>query len=142
VQHWIGWTIVAIVCVVAEIFTEGFFIMWFGIGAAASAVAAFLGASVPWQFVFFIGVSAALVVSTKKLTSPVFKRAELKTNVNALPGTMALVTQPIPEQGSGQVKVNGEIWTARSNDGRRIPAGVTVKILRVAGVHVVVESPE
>lgn len=141
-QHWIGWTIVAIVCVVAEIFTEGFFILWFGIGAAVSAVAAFLGVSAPWQFVLFIGVSAALVVCTKKLTSPVFKGAELKTNVSALPGTMALVTQAIPEQGSGQVKVKGEIWTARSNDGKRIPAGVTVKILRVVGVHVVVESPE
>lgn len=142
-QHWIGWAIVAVVCVLCEILTEGFFIVWFGIGAAVSALAAYLGASVTWQFVLFIGVSAALVLSTKKLTSRVFKRAEeLKTNINALPGKMALVTEGIPEQGSGQVKVDGEIWAARSNDGTRIPAGVTVKVLRVEGVHVVVDSPE
>ncbi len=142
-QYWIGWAIVAVVCVVAEILTEGFFIVWFGMGAAVSALATYLGASVPWQFILFIGVSATLVLSTKKLTAQVFNRAaELKTNIHALPGKMALVTEEVPEQGSGQVRVNGEIWAARSNEGTRIPAGVTVKVLQVEGVHVVVESPE
>lgn len=142
-QYWIGWAIVAVICVIAEIMTEGFFIVWFGLGAGVSALAAYFGASLAWQFTLFIGTSAALVLSTKKLTAQVFKRGqELKTNINALPGSMALVTETIPEQGSGMVKVNGEIWAAKSNDGSRIPAGVTVKVLRVVGVHVIVDSPE
>ncbi len=141
--HWLSWVIVAIVCAVAEIFTEGFFIIWFSGGALAAALAAKLGFALEWQFGLFVVVSTALVLSTKRLVERFQKKGpDVKTNVQALIGKEAVVIMEIPEKGSGQVKVGGDVWTARSLSGGRIPLGVTVTVKRVDGVHLVVQSPE
>ncbi len=39
-NYWILWMVFAAICIVAEIFTMGFFILWFGIGAAIAGVIA------------------------------------------------------------------------------------------------------
>lgn len=142
-QHWLSWVIVAIICAVAEIFTEGFFIIWFSGGALAAALGAGLGLALEWQFGVFVVVSAALVLSTKRLVERLHKKdVGIATNVQALIGKDAFVIMEIPERGSGQVKVGGDIWTARSVSGRRIPQGVTVTVTGIDGVHLVVRSPE
>ncbi len=142
-RYWIGWLVVSVACVIVEMMTEGFFMLWFGIGAAAAGIAAYLGASVSWQFTFFIGVSACLVLSTKGLTDRMVKKSRVvKTNVDALPGRQALVTEEIRSEQAGKVKIEGELWSARSADGTRVPAGVTVTIVKVSGVHVIVRPPE
>ncbi len=52
------WLVAAVVLSVAEIFTAGFFMLPFGIGAAVAAALAYFGLSVAWQWAAFIGVSA------------------------------------------------------------------------------------
>ncbi len=139
----LSWVIVAIICAVAEIFTAGFFIIWFGGGALAAALVAKIGLSLEWQFGSFVVVSTVLVLSTKKLTAKLHRKGpEFKTNVYRIQGKEATVTVEIPQDGSGQVKIGGEIWSARAEQGGRIPAGVKVRVLRVSGVHAIVEPPE
>ena len=41
---------------------------------------------------------------------------------------------------SGQVKANGQIWTARSADGSIIPEGEHIKVCRIEGVKLIVET--
>ncbi len=117
--------------------------IWFGGGALVAATVAKLGLSMEWQFGSFLAVSMALVLSTKRL---IFwfqgRRHELKTNVQALYGKEALVTAAIPENGSGQAKVGGDSWSARSVDNRPIPQGVTVQVVKVEGVHLIVRTLE
>ena len=60
----------------------------------------------------------------------------LATNVDALIGAPALTTTPVTEQ-SGQVKLNGEIWSARSKMGE-IPSASKVEVVSVEGATVVV----
>ena len=55
-------------------------------------------------------------------------------------GAAALVTETIDNtQAQGQVKVKGQIWSARSAQDIVIPAGRDVKVLRIEGVKVIVE---
>lgn len=137
--HWALWIAVAVICGVIEMLTPQFFIAWFGIGALSAALLASLGASGAWQVSAFIVVSLVLVLSTKRLSSRWFRAdREQKTNVDALLGQEGLVTKPILQNGTGQVKTRNEIWTALSADNGPIPAGVTVKVVRVEGVHLVV----
>ena len=56
---WILWTILGVVLVIAEVFTPGFVLLWFGVGALAAALAAFLGAGLAAQFILFIVVSSS-----------------------------------------------------------------------------------
>ena len=141
--HWAGWVIVAMACGLAEMLTPTFFIAWFGVGALVAAVLSLLHLSAAWQVAAFVVVSVVLVVSTKRLTAGWLQSGrQERTNVYALEGKSALVVQAIPDKGTGQVRVDGEIWTAVSHDGSRVPAGVTVAVVKVDGVHLVVRPPE
>ncbi len=67
IAAWHLWFVLALVCLVAEIFTGGFFILWFGIGAAAAGALALAGIGEIWQWTAFIVVSGACVLASKKL---------------------------------------------------------------------------
>lgn len=142
-MHWAGWVIVAIICAVAEMATPSFFMAWFGVGALAGAVMSLLHTGLAGQMAAFLAVSVGLVLSTKRISSSWSRKGGgAKTNINAIIGKSAVVTAEIPEKGMGQAKVNGEIWSAQSDNGRRIPLGVAVEVIGVDGVHLVVRSPE
>lgn len=142
-RHWALWIVIAVICGVIEMLTPQFFIAWFGVGALCAALLASLGAGGSWQVSAFIVVSLVLVLSTKRLSAKWFRaEREQKTNVDALLGQEGLVTTPIPQNGTGQVKTRNEIWTAVSADNCPIPAGVTVKVVRVEGVHLVVSASD
>lgn len=141
--HWAGWIVVAVACGIVEMLTPQFFIAWFGAGAIVSALFAWLGAGPVWQFTVFIVASLSLVLSTKRLSSKWFRvEREQKTNVYALQGSPGIVTQAIPEGGTGQVRARNETWTATSEDRTAIPAGVAVTVVRVEGVHLVVHASD
>ncbi len=140
---WAVWIIVAVFCAVAEIFTPTFFILWFGVGALVASLLAGLGAGITWQFAGFIVASAILIPSTKRISSRwLGRREETKTNIYGLIGKTGYVTKKIGESCPGQVRVNGEIWTARSASETEIPLGVKIEVLEVQGVHLVVKALE
>jgi membrane protein implicated in regulation of membrane protease activity len=142
-MHWGGWVVVAVLCAVLEIVTPSFFIGWFGAGAIAGAVLSLLGVGLTGQVMSFLVVSMVLVLSTRRISSTWTRQdAHTRTNVDAILGKSAVVTRAIPAKEKGQVKVGGEVWSAESIDGRAIPEGVTVEVLRVDGVHLVVKAPE
>ena len=64
---WILWTVLGVVLVIAEVFTPGFVLLWFGVGALAAALAAFLGAGLAAQFILFIIISAALTALSRTI---------------------------------------------------------------------------
>ncbi|MBE3519128.1 MAG: NfeD family protein [Firmicutes bacterium] len=138
---WAVWIGVGIACVIAEIFTTGFFVFWFGIGAFLAAAAS-RWLDLPGQIVLFVASSFVLVISSRRIFGGLSGRAgEVRTNVDALIGTTGYVTEAISGDAlPGKVKVGGEIWTAVSEGGMRIPEGAKVSVLRVEGVHLVVRA--
>ena len=56
----------------------------------------------------------------------------------ALTGKQALVLEEVAEH-AGQIKLGGEVWTARPLDTHRgVPAGTTVTVMQIDGATAVV----
>src|SRR5207253_8523326 len=93
---WIFWTILGAILIVAEIFTTGFVLLWFGIGALAAALAGLLGFnSITLQFLIFAIVSIALTTASRTIFVNYFSReksgGDLKTRMGSLPGKIGTV---------------------------------------------------
>ena len=62
--YWVLWSILGAILIVAEIFTSGFVLLWFGIGALAAAFLGFIGVdSLVIQFMVFAIVSISLTMT-------------------------------------------------------------------------------
>src|SRR5947199_9401986 len=120
---WIFWTILGAILIIAEIFTTGFVLLWFGIGALAAGLAGLIGIhSIPLQFLIFAVVSIALTAASRTIFVNYFSRektgGDLKSGVEALPGKVGTVVSS--SRGAlheGAVKVYGSSWTASPADG-------------------------
>src|ERR1043165_3023930 len=108
---WILWVILGVGLIIAEIFTLGFVLLWFGIGAFAAALVGSLGFGFAWQFLVFAVVSVALTAMSRTIFSNYFSHNDedsIKTGVKALPGKIGTVSEA--SKGAlheGAVKVFG-----------------------------------
>ena len=146
---WIFWTILGALLIVAEIFTTGFVLLWFGIGALAAALAALAGvSSIPAQFLIFAIVSIALTAASRTIFVNYFSRertgGDLKSGMEALPGKVGTVVSS--SRGAlheGAVKVYGSTWTAFPVDGEEpLEAGDRVVVERMQGASIYVRRVE
>jgi len=139
----IAWLALLILFGLGEAITVGLTSVWFAVGALGALVCALLGGNVWLQigtFLVLSGVSMALVRPlAKRFLTPGYSA----TNADRVIGEDAVVIQEINNLlGQGQVKIAGQSWTARSQDDSVIPAGETVKVLRIEGVKVFVARQE
>ncbi|AKL97477.1 NfeD family protein [Endomicrobium proavitum] len=139
-MNWIFWIVLAVVLATLEIITPSvFFFMCLAIGALFAAVATFFDVSNWFEFGIFITVSIVSIYTIRPLFKKLMSKSEtVNSNVDALIGAQAVVTEKISLQKAGFVKVNGEIWLAES-DGE-IESGETVKIKSVSGTKVFVKK--
>ena len=141
---WILWTILGVVLVIAEVFTPGFVLLWFGVGALAAALAAFLGAGLAAQFILFIVVSAALTALSRTIFVKYFSGRDepegMKMGVASLPGQVGtVVTSSQGALDEGAVKVFGSVWTAYPAEGEPpLEAGDRVVVERLRGASIYV----
>ncbi len=137
----IFWLAAFIVFAIGEAVTVGLVSVWFAVGALAGLFAAALGAGLWLQIAVFLGVSALALALFKPLSSKLLKSKPSATNADRVIGAQALVTETIDNaQAQGQVRVKGQVWSARSAQDVVIPAGRDVKVLRIEGVKVIVET--
>ncbi len=141
---WVLWTILGVILIIAEVFTPGFVLLWFGVGAIAAALASVLGAGYPLQFLVFFAVSIALTAASRTIFARYFVHPDnpegLKSGAAALPGKVGtVVTSSRGALNEGAVKVFGSTWTAYPADGEPpLEAGdrVVVESLRGASIYV------
>lgn len=135
---WQVWLVLALVFTVIETATTTFFIFWFGVGAAAAALTAYLGGHFVLQMLVFIGVSVVFVAMTRPFARRV-QQSRVKTNVDALTGRVGTALGPIDGHGrTGLVKVDGETWTAIAAEESPVMKGQRVTVLGVEGVKLIV----
>ena len=133
------WIAVMIIMAVFEGVTTQLVSVWFVCGALAAAIVSFFVPFFAVQFAVFVGVSLILLLVTKPL---VRKAREVKpepTNADRNIGKIAIVTQEINNTaGTGQVKLGGNTWTARTLDEEIIPEGSEVTVKEISGVKLMV----
>lgn len=138
VETWQTWLVLALIFTLIETATTTFFIFWFGIGAAAAALAAYLGAHFVVQMLVFLAVSLVFVAYTRPFARRV-QRSRVKTNVDAMVGRSGIALDRLDGHGgTGLVKVGGETWTAVAADDAPVEKGQRVTVLGVDGVKLIV----
>ena len=137
----IFWLIAFILFVVGEAVTVGLVSIWFAVGSLGALLTAALGGGLWLQIVIFLLLSALSLMLLKPLSRKwMAGHKAARTNADRVIGETALVTEEIDNtMATGQVQVDGQIWTARSAHGVVIPAGSRVKVLSIQGVKVMVE---
>ncbi len=142
---WVFWCILGAILIVAEIFTSGFVLLWFGIGALLAAFASFIGIdSLAIQFLIFAGVSIALTAASRTIFVNYFSREKsgqsLLSGVDALPGKIGtVVSSSKGALNEGAVKVFGSTWTAYPAPGELpLEAGERVCVENVEGASIYV----
>lgn len=140
---WI-WLALAVFFLFAELATSEFVAVWFtGAALVLSIVSAvFVDFPIIWQVVTFVVISAVLVASTRPLVKKLMKRGkERETNLELVVGHNGIVTKEINNNlEQGEIKINGLIWTARSQSGELIPQDVLVIVRSIQGNKLIVEK--
>jgi membrane protein implicated in regulation of membrane protease activity len=138
---WVLWLIAAVVFAVAEVLNLSFFLFPFAIGAAGAAVAELAGAGTAVAVVVF----AVLTAVSFGIVRPIAKRhvrtpPAIRTGTAALIGKPAVVLERIAnDDASGTVRIEGEVWTARSyDDDRTIEPGTRVEVIEIRGATALV----
>lgn len=141
----IFWIVLGVALVVAEIFTLGFFLLWFGIGAFAAAIVGMAGGGFLLQFLAFAIVSILMTAMSRTILAKYFGHSEsnaMKTGVDSLPGKIGTVT--IESRGSlheGAVKAYGSTWTAYPMEGEApLIEGEKVEVVEVRGSSIYVKK--
>lgn len=137
---WQFWLIVAGLFFVGEIFTLGFLIFWFGIGALFAMIVSFFTTNIIIQTTVFLITSTIFILATKPLVKKFVDVKNTNTNVFSIIGKKALVIKDIdPIHSSGQIKLNGEVWSAETENNEIIKEGSEVEVLKINGVKAIVK---
>lgn len=141
-QMWQVWVIAALICFIIEIFTTGFAVACFSIGALAAAVAAALGCALIWQVTVFALFTFLAFIFVRPFVLKTFFRPKhvVETNANALIGRKGRVSTDIePAEGKGRVAIDGDDWKAVSVDGVPIAKGTAVEVVGIDSVVLIVK---
>ena len=138
------WVILAFALFVLEIFTAGFFMLPFAVGAVAAAVFEWLAPeSFVWQWVVFLGVSSVLLVVLRRFADRITHEPPEKVGVDRVLGKKGTVVEDLdPHSPTGRVRIASEEWRAETADGASLPAGAKVVVDRVEGARLIVSASE
>lgn len=130
---------IAAAFIIGEIFTAGFFVLWFGVGAAVAGILAILGFGMAWQWGAFLLIASVLFAVSRRFAERFTKKQPLGIGADRYIGEKGVVLEEIDTiKNTGLVQIRNENWRADSDTGDIIPAGKKVEVIKVVGTHLVV----
>jgi membrane protein implicated in regulation of membrane protease activity len=139
---WVIWVILAAVLAAGEVAASFTFILGpIALAALVPALVAAVGAPMEAQIASFIVASIASLL----LIRPIARRhlrtpARIRTGTAALIGERAVVLDRV-DADHGQVKIGGEVWTARPYDEDDVyEPGVRVEVVKIQGATALVQE--
>jgi len=134
---------IAGVFVVGEIFTAGFFLLWFGIGAAVAGVLALLGLGFGWQLGAFVVVSGVLFIGSRRFAERFSQKQPPGIGADRFIGLQGQVLEEVDNiRNVGRVRLQKEEWRAESDTGEILSVDTRVEVVRLDGTHLVVKKIE
>ncbi len=134
------WVLIAVIFAVIEGFTMGLTTIWFTVGGVGACIIALLGGPILLQVAVFLIVSIILLYFTRPLAEKRLKIGHEKNNIDQMIGKTCMVIEKIEPYKTGQVKLNGMVWTAVSKDHKEtLEEGELVNIAGIEGVKLIVE---
>jgi len=141
ISWWVIWLGIAIIMLVIEIATTGLATLWFAVGAIVAMIMDLCGASVAAQIIVMALVSIVCfilcMIWVKPKLETLRKKNVQRTNADRLIGREGIVIVPLnATDGKGQVKVDGQIWSAKADED--FAEGTKITVLSIEGVKLVV----
>ena len=138
INTFVIWLLVAFSFLIFEMGAPGlFFFLSFAIAAALTALASlFTDLIIPQCIIFIVGTALSFFIL--RVLSVKWTTQNHKTNTEALIGKKATVLQPVSENRGGLVKVNGEIWAAKSS--HEIATNANVEVVKIEGCTLFVKE--
>ena len=136
---WQVWAIIAIVCLILELSSGDFFIIFFSIGAVFAVISEVCGLSIYWQIFIFAIFSLLSVLFVRPVALLYLHKNDPNkpSNADALLGRTGKVTEPISAGQSGYVQIDGDMWKAVSQ--QSIAVGETVRVIGRESTIITVE---
>jgi len=137
---WQIWLIAAGIFLVLEMFTMGFLVFWLSLGSLLAMLISFVTNNLIIQTTVFVISSGLLIFATKPLVKKFTKKDTTKTNVYSIVGKKAIVIEDIDwSTGTGQIKFEGQVWSAKTSEQVNISKGTQVEIEKIEGVKAYVK---
>ncbi len=142
-EYWWIWMILAALFIVGEIFTAGFFLLWFGVGSAVAGLLALWGIGLVGQLTAFVLVSFVLFALSRRFADRFSKKQPPGIGADRFVGRRGVVLEEIDnDTNTGRVRLDKEEWRADSETGDLIGEGTPVQVTGVSGTHVIVRLTE
>ena len=136
-----GWMWIAVIAaaIIIEVITDQLVSIWFVPGAIIATLLDYFDVGFVWQVLVVLILAAAGIVFAKTYLAKKLDSRIIKTNVEAIIGERCVVTEKIDNYvGCGQVKIKGQIWSARGVEEDAIfEEGETLHVVAVEGVKVI-----
>ena len=138
------WLIAVIIFLVVELSTVTLTSIWFAAGALAGMLVAMFGVNFVVQIIAFIIVAFGLLYATKPFAKKFIDTKKVSTNADRAIGEKIRVIERVSNfDQTGRAIVHGQEWTVRTEDDNMIiEQGKYVRVLRIAGVKLIVEKVE
>ena len=146
----IFWLALFVILLIIEIITVGLTTIWFAGGSMAALIVAAasdvykrqaVGGPVWLQVILFLVVSFVLLFFTRPWAVKYLNPHKTRTNYEDAIGKTVRVTMKIDNiEETGTAVLNGQEWTARSNDDAvTIEADTTAEVVAISGVKLIVK---
>lgn len=138
---WQVWAAIAIVCLIIELSTGGFFVICFSVGAIAAAIGSLFGDFV-LQLTLFAVFSLISIFTVRPFAIKYLHKDEdhRLSNADALIGRIGTVSQRIEADGYGRVAIDGDDWKAETIDGSSANVGEKVRVVGRESIIIKVEK--
>ena len=134
----IAWSVVIVAAILIEISTITLTSIWFALGAVVALILAIFEVDFLWQLLAFVGISAIALLATRPIAKKMNTKDVIHTNADKIIQMVGVVTKKIPAGEIGEVRVNSEIWRAKSMDSEDIEEGEKIIVNNLDGNKVIV----
>lgn len=134
-EVWI-WLGIIVILSIIEAVTVELVSVWFIASAIVSLILQVLGLDFKLCFIIFVLLGIVLMITTRKYLLKLLQVKKTSTNIDRIIGMKALVTKDIKD--IGEVKVDGKIWTAVSDE--ILSAGDYAKVLEINSTKLKIEK--
>lgn len=135
------WFIAGLILMLLELAVPGFVLIFFGVGAWATALLTYLtGMGLTWQIVSFIVASSISLILLRKYLQKKFfmeEKGSPSTLEDEFIGKTAIAKTDIVPNIPGKITFKGTIWTAVSDE--KISAGSTVIIIGKESITLIIK---
>lgn len=139
-EYWVMWLVIVILLTIIEFATINLVSIWFVVSGIVALIVSLFTNSFIIQFGVFVIGGVILLLLTKPLLKKMRQFPTVKTNLDRVIGMEGIVTEEIKKNMVGEVKVDGKLWSAISEE--PIPVDAMVKVEKMDGVKLVVKNDD